>query len=124
MKILARLRMVFLPDLNIKIKSNLSQRNRNMTKSHLLLFLLVFCLPFTWCQMRRTIKNLKYPFPVAWTPIAHTTVDVGDREEATACWKYRTFSYNQGFGNTFYLTTQPLLTKDQSEDHFGGALCE
>ena len=85
---------------------------------HLLLLLLLLYLPINLCKMRKTIKTVKYPFPVAWTPVAHTTIDVGDQEEATACWKYRTFSYNQGFGNTFYLSTQPHLTKDQSEDHF------
>ena len=85
---------------------------------HLLLLLLLLYLPINLCKMRKTIKTVKYPFPVAWTPVAHTTIDAGDQEEATACWKYRTFSYNLCFGNTFYLSTQPHLTKEQSEDHF------
>ena len=52
--------------------------------------------------MRKTIKSVKYPFSRDWNPFAHHTFHVGDKKEATACWKYRTFSYNEGFGSTFY----------------------
>ena len=59
----------------------------------LLLYSLLF-LPSIMCKVRRTIKNVRRPFPGAnWDRFAKTTIDVGDIKEATACWKYRTFSY-------------------------------
>ena len=96
----------------------LDPQRRNMFKYQLLLFLLVFNHPCYWCQIRRTIKNLKYPFPSSWAPFAEYKLEVGDRKEATACWKYRTFSYYvPGTGSSFYLTTKGY-TKDQFGDHF------
>ena len=99
----------------------LDPERRNMFEYQLLLFLLVFNHPCYWCQIRRTIKNLKYPFPSSWAPFAEYKLEVGDRKEATACWKYRTFSYYvPGTGSSFYLTTKGHITKvkDQFEDHF------
>ena len=59
----------------------------------LLLYSLLF-LPSIMCKVRRTIKNVRRPFPGAnWDRFAKTTIDVRDIKEATACWKYRTFSY-------------------------------
>ena len=67
--------------------------------------------------MRKTIKNVKYPFPRNWTPFAQYTFDVGDKREATACWKYRTFSYNEGFGSTIYIMRE-CPDDDHCEDNF------
>ena len=76
----------------------------------------------SWCEMRKTIKSVKYPFSRDWNPFAHHTFHVGDKKEATACWKYRTFSYNEGFGSTFMVTSffgSRECPKDHCEDNFG-----
>ena len=79
----------------------------------------------SWCEMRKTIKSVKYPFSRDWNPFAHHTFHVGDKKEATACWKYRTFSYNEGFGSTFMITSffrSRESPKDHCENNFAWGL--
>ena len=58
--------------------------------------------------MRKTIRVEKYPFPWGADPAATFLIEAGDKMEATLCLKFRTFAYNLGFGNLFYMTTRPV----------------
>ena len=57
------------------------------------------------CEVRKTIRVEKYPFPWGADPAATFLIEAGDKMEATLCLKFRTFAYNLGFGNLFYMTT-------------------
>ena len=58
------------------------------------------------CEMRRTIKVERYPFPRGMDPAAHLLLEAGDQKEATVCLKFRTFAYNEGFGFPFHISTE------------------
>merc|ERR1712112_636000 len=90
----------------------------NMTPFLLHLVLTLLKIPSSLCDMRKTIRNVKYPFPRNWTPFAHYTFHVGDKKEATACWKDRTFSYNEGFGSTVYIMRECPEEDLHCEDNF------
>ena len=71
--------------------------------------LLILQITTSLCQLRKTIKVLKFPkigkFGGFDKPVAIHDFDPGDRKEATTCMKIRTFAYNIGFGCPFYLHT-------------------
>ena len=71
--------------------------------------LLILQITTSLCQMRKTIKVLKFPkigkFGGYAKPVAIHDLDPGDRKEATTCMKLRTFAYNEGFGCPFNLHT-------------------
>ena len=58
------------------------------------------------CEMRKTIKVEKLPFPTGSDHAAQFILDVGDQKEATLCMKFRTFAYNEGFGSPFVMFTK------------------
>ena len=56
------------------------------------------------CEMQKTIKVEKLPFPWFGFPLGHAanlSLDVGDKKEVTLCMKFRTFAYNEGYGQPF-----------------------
>ena len=63
-----------------------------------------YCL----CQMRKTIKVEKLPFPSAgWGDrAANLSLNVGDQKEVTLCFKFRTFAYNEGSSNPFSISSE------------------
>ena len=71
--------------------------------------LLILQITTSLCQMRKTIKVLKFPkigkFGGYAKPVAIHDFDPGDQKEATTCMKLRTFAYNEGFGCPFNLHT-------------------
>ena len=59
------------------------------------------------CEMQKTIKVEKLPFPKYDTErAAQYTLDVGDQKEATLCLKFRTFAYNEGYGSLFHIARE------------------
>ena len=67
--------------------------------------LVSFFILFTsgWSSTKKTIRVEKYPFPFKWEPAFKTIMNVGDKKEATICLKFRTFRYNEGFGDPFFI---------------------
>ena len=56
------------------------------------------------CEMQKTIKVEKLSFPWFGFPLGHAanlSLDVGDKKEVTLCMKFRTFAYNEGYGQPF-----------------------
>ena len=62
---------------------------------------LLIHISFSLCEMRKTIKVEKLPFPSASGHAANFSLDVGDQKEVTLCMKFRTFAYNEGYGLPF-----------------------
>ena len=67
--------------------------------------ILLLQITMSLCEMRKTIKVEKYPFPRGGDPAARYILDAGDQKEVTVCLKFRTFAYNEGFGCPFAMTT-------------------
>ena len=67
--------------------------------------LIILQIATSFCEMRKTIKVEKYPFPRGGDPAARYILDAGDQKEVTVCLKFRTFAYNEGFGCPFDMTT-------------------
>ena len=71
------------------------------------LLLLLLQIYFTFCEMQKTIKVEKLPFPKYDSEhAAQYTLEVGDQKEVTLCLKFRLFSYNEGYGSPFYIARQ------------------
>ena len=68
--------------------------------------LIILQIATSFCEMRKTIKVEKYPFPRGGDPAARYILDAGDQKEVTVCLKFRTFAYNEGFGCPFAMTTE------------------
>ena len=79
----------------------------NMTQSRIVpllgLLLQIFsCL----CEIQKTLKVEKLPFPTGSEYVAKVCLDVGDQKEATTCFKFRIFAYNEGYGTPFRINRQ------------------
>ena len=53
--------------------------------------------------MRKTIKVEKRAFPKDYNNGINRFFDPGDQKEVTICLRFRTFSYNEGFGSPFVI---------------------
>ena len=80
-------------------------RRRNCATTQLIPLMLLQ-ITTSLCEMRKTIKVEKYPFPRGGDPAAHYILEAGDQKEVTVCLKFRTFAYNDGFGCPFAMTTE------------------
>ena len=74
-------------------------------KSFLYAAIVILQVTTSFCEMRKTIKVLKFPqigkFGGFSKPVGHYDFEPGDQKEATICMKFRTFAYNEGFGCPF-----------------------
>ena len=62
---------------------------------------LLLQISFSVCQMQKTLKVEKLPFPTGSEYVAKYPLDVGDQKEVTLCLKFRIFSYNEGYAFPF-----------------------
>ena len=87
--------------------------------------LLILQITTSLCQMRKTIKVLKFPkigkFGGYDKSVAIYDFDPGDQKEATMCMKIRTFAYNEGLGCPFYLHTK--VDWAEAKDIFSWQYC-
>ena len=58
------------------------------------------------CEIQKTIRVEKLPFPTGSEYVAQLNLDVGDQKEATTCFKFRIFAYNEGYGTPFRINRQ------------------
>ena len=87
--------------------------------------LIIMEITISLCQMRKTIKVLKFPkigkFGGYDKSVAIYDFDPGDQKEATMCMKIRTFAYNEGLGCPFYLHTK--VDWAEAKDIFSWQYC-
>ena len=89
------------------------------TITSLLYFLFILKIPTVVSQseMRKTIKIEKRGFPMDWDIGVKSYFDPGDEKEVTICLRFRTFSYNEGFGWPFHIVN--YCPDDDCVDKFG-----
>ena len=95
-------------------------------KSFLYAAIVILQVTTSFCEMRKTIKVLKFPqigkFGGFSKPVGHYDFEPGDQKEATICMKFRTFAYNEGFGCPFFMVTHPDLFAE-AKDKFIWLYC-
>ena len=82
-------------------------------KSFLYAAIVILQVTTSFCEMRKTIKVLKFPqigkFGGFSKPVGHYDFEPGDQKEVTICMKFRTFAYNKGFGCPFLSDPSPII---------------
>ena len=82
-------------------------------KSSLYAAIVILQVTTSFCEMRKTIKVLKFPqigkFGGFSKPVGHYDFEPGDQKEVTICMKFRTFAYNKGFGCPFLSDPSPII---------------
>ena len=84
------------------------RKYENGRKMQLLgLLLMLLQISSSLCEMQKTIKVEKLPFPkYDSVTAAQYPLEVGDQKEVTLCLKFRLFSYNEGYGQLFWIARE------------------